>query len=220
MSMLFNDLPSGCHHYAGYLNARDQAICVNACRQLLSTHPLMQPRTKSGEKMALQVSSWGVAGWFGERGEYHYIRKHGNGKIWPEIPRVITNFMNEVLIISGFGRMEFETVLLNWYPPGTGHLGMHRDVTEFDQESPIVTISLGDDAVFALGGLEYGGKKRRLTLRSGDVFVMGGESRLLYHEIEKLIPAENPLFKDGGRISLTGRRIWRCTDGMSDRDLR
>lgn len=215
MSKLFNDLPEGCHHLSGYLNARDQSLCVALCRNLLKEYPLMQPTTKSGFPMALKVSSWGMAGWFGRDGVYSYIAGHDNGKLWSPIPKPIENFMNEALILAGFPRMDFHTVLLNWYPPGTGRLGKHRDITEDDHTSPIVTISLGDSAKFVIGGLEYEDKGKRIELRSGDVFVMGGPSRLIYHEVEKLIPSENPLFANGGRISLTGRRVFNAVPNNS-----
>ena len=62
-------------------------------------------------------------------------------------------------------------------------MGSHRDEDEEDKAAPVVSISLGDDATFHVGGLRRSDPKQRLVLRSGDVFVLGGAgtSRLPRH---------------------------------------
>lgn len=209
MSSLFNKLPDGCFQLSRYLNPGDQGSMLKECRKLVETHPLMQPTTKSGFPMALKVSSWGKVGWFGRNGSYSYIEKHDNGLAWPEIPRFINNIMMEALIVCKLPQIELDTVLMNWYPPKTGRLGKHADVTEQDQESPIITISLGSSCKFLIGGLDYDDPMQKTILESGDVFVMSGASRLAYHEVQSLIPDTNTLLPSGGRISLTGRKVYQ-----------
>lgn len=211
--MLFDILPKGSFHLTDFITPSDQLNLVNLCRDLTKEFPLMQPKTRMGWDLALQVTSWGKAGWFGEFGKYSYLEKHKNGKPFPEIPRFIEQIMmNAALKCFGYDELfkfQIETVLMNWYPPKTGKLGKHQDVTEDDRKYPIVTISLGDSCIFNIGSTDYEDPGIDIELKSGDVFVMGGESRLAYHEVKKVLPGTSSLFKNGGRISLTGRKVFK-----------
>lgn len=84
---------------------------------------------------------------------------------------------------------------------------LHRDADEEDFAAPVLSVSLGDTAVFRIGGLERGGKTQTLKLASGDVLVMGGASRLCYHGIDRVLTYTSTLLKSGGRINLTLRRV-------------
>ena len=75
-------------------------------------------------------------------------------------------------------------------------------------------MSLGDDAVFHVGGPRRSDAKVRVTLKSGDVVVLGGASRLAYHGIDKILPGTSSLVPSGGRINLTLRRVTRV-DGVA-----
>jgi alkylated DNA repair protein (DNA oxidative demethylase) len=46
-----------------------------------------------------------------------------------------------------------------------------------------------------------------MTLKSGDVVVLGGEARLAYHGIDRMLPATSVLLAEGGRMNLTLRRV-------------
>ncbi len=70
---------------------------------------------------------------------------------------------------------------MNYYAPEQGKLGKHRDDTEDDRTAPIITISLGDDCVFGIGGANYEEACEYLVLSSGDCVVMSGASRMFYH---------------------------------------
>jgi alkylated DNA repair protein (DNA oxidative demethylase) len=78
-------------------------------------------------------------------------------------------------------------------------------------EAPVASISLGDTAIFRLGGLQRTGKTSTLKLLSGDVMVMGGESRLRYHGIDRILTGTSDLLPMGGRFNLTLRRVVRAT---------
>ena len=88
-------------------------------------------------------------------------------------------------------------------------MGSHRDADEEDIAAPVVSVSLGDDAAFHVGGLRRGDPKQRLTLRSGDVVVLGGAARLAYHGIDRILPGTSTLLAEGGRLNLTLRRVGR-----------
>jgi len=96
--------------------------------------------------------------------------------------------------------------LLNRYPAG-GRLGLHRDEDEIDREQPIVTLSLGADAVFLAGGLSRKDKTHRILVRSGDAIVMGGPARLAYHGIGKVLATLESAVSGGLRLSITARRV-------------
>ena len=86
-------------------------------------------------------------------------------------------------------------------------MGMHQDRDESDFSEPVVSVSLGDDALFRIGNQERGGKTDSLWLTSGDVVVMGGAARLTYHGVDKIRFGSSRLLKQGGRLNLTLRVV-------------
>ena len=95
-------------------------------------------------------------------------------------------------------------MLLNWYDGALGHyIGPHRDSTKnMVADSPIVTISLGEERTFRLRPWSAERKTAALDFpaRHGTVFVMPWETNLSFtHEIPKTSRAA------GRRISITLR---------------
>lgn len=71
-------------------------------------------------------------------------------------------------------------------------MGGHRDDLEFTMEKPIVSLSIGLPAIFLLGGKTKEDKPVvPILIRKGDVLCMGGDSRLNYHGMARLIPLES-----------------------------
>jgi DNA oxidative demethylase len=73
----------------------------------------------------------------------------------------------------------------------------------------VVGVSLGDEALFRIGGSARGGKTQSVRLASGDVIAFGGAARLAYHGIDRIRPGTSRLVPGGGRLSLTLRRVAR-----------
>ena len=73
----------------------------------------------------------------------------------------------------------------------------------------MVSVSLGDDALFRFGGASRKGTTRSVRLASGDVLTFGGPSRLMFHGIDRVIGGSSTLVPGGGRINLTLRRVTR-----------
>ena len=71
---------------------------------------------------------------------------------------------------------------------------------------PIVSVSLGDTARFVVGGLARREPTRPVLLRSGDVLVMGGPSRLRFHGVTRIVPGTAPAGLGPGRFNLTLRQ--------------
>ena len=81
--------------------------------------------------------------------------------------------------------------IVNFYPAGQV-MGGHVDDGEEAQECPVVSYSLGPPCIFLLGGLTKDVAPVPLLLRSGDILVLGGESRLKYHGIPKVFVDYGP----------------------------
>jgi alkylated DNA repair protein (DNA oxidative demethylase) len=103
--------------------------------------------------------------------------------------------------------------LINYYD-GEAHLGLHHDRGDSSLDGPVVSISLGDDATFAVGGLSRKDPVKRFALHSGDLVWFGGSSRLIFHGVERIRLGTSTLLKaaglfENGRINVTLRRIVR-----------
>lgn len=89
-------------------------------------------------------------------------------------------------------------------------MGSHQDRDELDFAAPVLSVSLGDDAIFHVGGQHRAAPKERLRLKSGDVVVLGGAARLAYHGIDRVHAGTSDLLREGGRINLTLRRVTKA----------
>lgn len=99
----------------------------------------------------------------------------------------------------------YDIALINFYD-GDARMGMHRDSDE-KADDPVVSLSLGDTCVFRFGNTET--RTRPYTdieLRSGDLFVFGGPSRLAYHGVPKVYAGTAPPELGlAGRLNITLR---------------
>ena len=86
-------------------------------------------------------------------------------------------------------------------------MGLHQDKDEVDFNWPVLSISLGDDALFRVGNVTRGGKTESLWLNSGDVVLIGGDARLAYHGIDRIKFGSSNLLNKAGRINLTLRVV-------------
>ena len=188
--------------YPGILDRDDQERMVEDLRRVLCRAPLFRPETPRGHKMSVRMSAAGDYGWISDRRGYRYERRHPSGVDWPAIPDSVLTVWDAV---SGSGRRP-ECCLINWYDEAA-RMGLHQDKDEADFSYPVVSISLGDDALFRIGNLERGGKTESVWLSSGDVLVMGGEARLRFHGVDRVRPATSTLLPNGGRINLTLRVV-------------
>lgn len=84
-----------------------------------------------------------------------------------------------------------DAAIVNYYREGDT-LNGHCDDAEADLAKPIVTVSLGCDAVFLIGGPTRDQAPTALCLRSGDVVVMGGPARRCYHGLPRILPGMPP----------------------------
>lgn len=192
----------GVEIFKSYVSQADQQHMVQALRAAVRAAPLFSPETRFGKPMSVQMTSMGRYGWFSDRRGYRYERRHPAGSGWPPIPQPVLDVWHG---ITGLARLP-DCCLLNFYR-GPARMGLHQDRDEADFSFPVLSISLGDDALFRIGSTTRGGKTESLWLRSGDVVVMGGPARLCFHGVDKIRPGSSQLLPDGGRINLTLRVV-------------
>lgn len=172
-------------------------------RAIAAAAPLFRPMTPSGRPMSVEMTSAGRFGWFSDSRGYRYRDRHPSGKGWPPIPKSVLDVWSALL--PGSDRHP-DCCLINLYREGA-RMGLHRDCDEADFSWPVVSISLGDDALFRMGNAHRSGKTESVWLQSGDVMVMGGTARLLYHGIDRIKFASSDLLAHGGRLNLTLRVV-------------
>ena len=198
---------AGLRYLPGFLGRPVQEGLVNELRRAIAEAPLLTPvMPRTGRPFTVRMTNLGPLGWVSDRQGYRYQDRHPEtGRPWPPIPEAVMAMWRKV---ADYPHPP-EACLVNYYREGA-RMGLHRDEDEEDFSAPVISISLGDTAVFRIGGTERGGRTETLKLASGDVLVMGGASRLRYHGIDRILTGTSTLLKDGGRINLTLRRVTKA----------
>ena len=188
--------------WESWLSPVKQRQILEDIRAIVTKAPLLEPVTPSGKKMSVRMTSAGRLGWIADSSGYRYEANHPYGTNWPPIPQSVLEVWE---LLSGSVRSP-DCCLVNFYQPNA-RMGMHQDRDEADFKQPVISISLGDEALFRIGQKTRGGKTDSIWLRSGDVLRLGGEARLIYHGIDRIKSGSSSLLKYGGRINLTLRVV-------------
>lgn len=197
---------AGFRHFAGWLDTEAQEELVRAIRGVIATAPLYQPTMpRSGRPLSVRMTNCGPLGWVSDIDGYRYQPVHPVTKRpWPLMPQFLLDAWQD---LSGYPHPP-EACLINYYASGT-RMGQHQDKDELDFSAPVVSLSLGDDAIFRIGGARRGDTSRSILLKSGDAVVLGGEARLAFHGVDRIIRGTSTLLAEGGRFNLTLRRVSR-----------
>ncbi len=193
---------NGVEIWQGFLGAAEQAALLAELRGVARAAPLFQPETKRGQKMSVRMTSAGSYGWVSDRRGYRYETRHPTGVAWPPVPASVLAIWRDV---TGLSR-DPDCCLVNYYGEGA-RMGLHQDRDEADFSWPVVSVSLGDDGLFRVGGSDRGGRTASLWLRSGDVAVLGGAARLAFHGVDRIRFGSSAVLPEGGRINLTLRVV-------------
>ncbi len=191
--------------HRGWLDRPAQEALVAALREAVRVAPLFTPlMPRTGKPFSVRITNLGRLGWVSDRdGGYRYQPTHPEtGEPWPPMPDVLTRAWAE---LSAYPHPA-EACLVNMYD-ATARMGLHQDRDEETFDAPVVSLSLGDTALFRIGGTKRTDPTRSLRLESGDALVFGGEARLAFHGIDRLYPGTSTLLAQGGRINLTLRRV-------------
>jgi len=187
-----------------FLAPEQQRRLLADVREVLGQAPLYGPvMPRSGSPYSVRMSNCGPLGWVSDRDGYRYSPVHPVSRApWPKIPAVVLAVWHATTGVA----YPPEACLINYYGP-QAKLGLHRDEDEDAREAPILSISLGDTAIFRLGGPERRSPTKSLRLASGDVLVLSGPSRTWFHGVDRILPGTSRLLTEGGRINLTLRRV-------------
>jgi alkylated DNA repair protein (DNA oxidative demethylase) len=195
----------------GWLDLAEQRALADDFRTwALPPAGLRRPRMPSGHLMTLQSV---CLGWHWQPYRYSATADDTDGSPVKPFPAGLVE-QSRRAVAAAYGERHPsvaafapDAAIVNLYAPGA-RLGLHQDGDE-PVDAPVVTISLGDTCLFRFAGVD-----RRtapftdLELRSGDLVVFGGPTRLVYHGVPKTYPGTSPpgLGLPPGRVSITVRQ--------------
>ncbi|HWF78833.1 MAG TPA: alpha-ketoglutarate-dependent dioxygenase AlkB [Caulobacteraceae bacterium] len=186
----------------GRLGVDAQRALADEVLALAEHAPTYRPVTPGGKSMSVSMTNLGPLGWVTDAAGYRYQPDHPlTGDPWPPIPAALIALWTELCD----ARVPPDCCLVNFYDPAS-RMGLHRDADEADFRFPVLSVSLGDTALFRLGGLRRADPTGQIRLTSGDVCVLGGPARRAYHGVDRIIPGSSRLLPGGGRLNLTLRR--------------
>lgn len=190
--------------WPGALDAATQAMLVREIFENAKDAPFYKPTMPgSGKPFSVEETNFGSLGWIADRDGYRYETNHPvTGRPWPAIPPGLLGLWNEVTRYSALP----ECCLVNFYR-GRAKMGLHQDRDEAALAAPVLSVSLGDDAVFRIGDATRRGVTKSFKLASGDVLMFGGPARLAFHGIDRVMAGTSRLIPGGGRFNLTLRRV-------------
>lgn len=188
-----------------YLGPEAQAELLADIRAVIAAAPLFVPAMpRTGKPFSVRMTNCGPLGWVSDKaGGYRYQPSHpATGAPWPAMPQILMQLWDA---LGGYGPPP-EACLINYYGSGA-RMSLHRDADEADVSAPVLSVSLGDSAVFRVGGKTRREPTTALTLASGDVVILERDTRLAYHGIDRILPGSSSLLAEGGRFNLTLRRV-------------
>jgi alkylated DNA repair protein (DNA oxidative demethylase) len=191
----------GFRFWPGALSASGQAALMTEVLAAVEQAPLYRPVTPGGRPFSVEMTNLGPLGWVSDRAGYRYQPTHPvTGASWPPMPETLLKLWSD---LTDWPEPP-DACLVNLYRDGA-KMGLHQDRDEQDHSAPVLSVSLGDAAVFRIGAAA-GGPTRTVRLASGDVCALTGPARLARHGIDRVIAGSSTLVPGGGRINLTLRR--------------
>lgn len=188
--------------HPGRLSPETQRALAQEVLGLAGAAPFYRPITPGGQAMSVETTNLGPLGWVTDARGYRYQATHPEtGRPWPAIPKILLELWAQLADPA----TPPDACLVNLYREGA-RMGLHQDKDEADFGFPVLSVSLGDTAVFRLGGATRSDPTRSLRLASGDVCLLGGEARLFHHGVDRILAGSSRLIPGGGRINLTLRR--------------
>jgi alkylated DNA repair protein (DNA oxidative demethylase) len=192
---------TGFRLWPGALDAEAQQALLTEVLAATQTAPFYRPVTPGGRPFSVEMTGMGPLAWVSDRAGYRYQATHPiTDHPWPPMPQSLLDLWDA---LTGWP-VPPDACLVNLYRH-EAKMGLHQDRDEADLTAPVLSVSLGDTAVFRIGPAE-GGKTQSLKLASGDVCALTGPARLARHGIDRLLAGSSQLVPGGGRINLTLRR--------------
>lgn len=188
--------------WPGLLDISAQRALVETVQAGAEQAPFSNYGTAYGKSMSVAMTALGSLGWTSDAHGYRYVDRHPEtGRPWPDMPPALLDLWT----VLGDPETPPDSCLVNLYRDGA-RMGLHQDRDEADPGFPVLSISLGDTAMFRIGGVNRKDPTRSLRLASGDVCRLSGPARLAFHGVDRILPGSSSLVPGGGRINLTLRR--------------
>lgn len=203
-------LPPGIALFRGRIPPAESRALLDDMLGVFAAAPPYRLRMRTGAYVINQLTNCGELGWHSDDRGYRYIDRHPEqGTLWPPIPPRVKRAAIEAARDCGVAAFDPDACLVNLYA-AEGKLNLHQDHDEADFAWPIVSFSFGHDGVFALGGAKRRDPVQPVTLHHGDVMVLHGPGRMLFHGVKKIVPGTAPFvhaaIPANGRLNLTLRR--------------
>ena len=188
--------------FPGRLDEAAQAALAQAVFAATEAAPFYRPVTPGGRPMSVRMTNLGPLGWVTDAAGYRYQALHpGTGRPWPAIPAALIDLWRALAEAPA----DPDCCLVNLYD-AQARMGLHQDRDEADFRFPVLSVSLGDTAVFRIGGDSRKAPTATVRLASGDVCLLAGSARLAVHGVDRILPGSSRLIPGGGRLNLTLRR--------------
>lgn len=139
--------------------------------------------------------SWAAAGFQYEWTQRKYFRHR-----FSPVPPVLAQLATRAASACGLS-IQAEAVIVNFYKKSST-MGGHQDDVEYTMDHPVVSLSLGSRSVFLKGGLSKDVAPLPVLLRSGDLAILSGSSRLSYHGVARVLPTPLPLETEDAWLEL------------------
>ena len=195
-------MTEGFEYHPGALTRAQQEALAADVLAAAQDAPFFQPVTPSGKAMSVRMTGFGPLSWVTDRSGYRYEDRHPvTGRPWPPMPALLLDLWHRFAPTAP----EPDACLANLYRDGA-KMGLHQDKDEADFSAPVLSLSLGDTAVFRIGGTARGGPTTSLKLNSGDVCLLAGPARLAFHGIDRVLKGSSTVIPGGGRLNLTLRK--------------
>jgi len=201
------EIAPGIRHAPGYLDRAAQEALRDALREIARAAPLFTPRMpRTGRPFSVRMTNCGPLGWVSDVGGYRYQSAHPEtGAPWPPMPDALLAAWADLAPVAP----PPEACLINFYD-AKARMGLHQDRDEDEFSAPVVSLSLGDTALFRIGGTTRKDPTLSFKLESGDAMSFGGPARLAFHGIDRVLAGSSTLLPEGGRINLTMRRVTKA----------
>ncbi len=192
----------GFQFHPGVLERAQQEALAADVMAAADIAPFWRPVVPGGKTMSVRMTGLGPLSWVSDRSGYRYAATHPEtGRPWPPMPAILLDLWRRFAP----GAPEPDACLANLYGEGA-RMGLHQDRDEADFSVPVLSVSLGDAAVFRIGNQTRGGPTRSVKLQSGDVCLLTGPARLAFHGVDRVISGSSTVVPGGGRLNLTLRR--------------
>lgn len=135
------EIAPGVRLWRGRLDRAAQAQLLDEVLARASFYRPVMPG--SGAPFSVEETNFGSLGWYSDRDGYRYLEADPRGaEPWPPIPPALIALWNRTTRYPAAP----ECCLVNLYRGGA-RMGLHQDRDEEDMDAPVLSVSLGDDAL-------------------------------------------------------------------------